>query len=216
MVYGLSCSAACGIFPGQGLNPCLLHWQAASLPLNQHGSPILMSLNMFRHLFLGLLGVKGNKIYSYKSWRNPCTQPSYFLTLCISVPFGYIIPWFPFNYSFPVPSLAFCNLILCIQQGLFPFWCFWNDLHLCFFLKSILFHKALSMPFPPVASSSLLWTIASLLWSLALKFIKPVESFVVHDYHLFHVNFFLVSAFHLTFVFLVPCLHLQFFCNTFI
>ena len=26
VVHGLSCSAACGIFPDQGLNPCLLHW----------------------------------------------------------------------------------------------------------------------------------------------------------------------------------------------
>ena len=29
-----SCSAACGIFLDQGLNPCLLHWQADSLPLS--------------------------------------------------------------------------------------------------------------------------------------------------------------------------------------
>ena len=27
---GLSCSAACGIFPDQGSNPCPLHWQADS------------------------------------------------------------------------------------------------------------------------------------------------------------------------------------------
>ena len=27
---GLSCSAACGIFLAQGLNPCPLHWQADS------------------------------------------------------------------------------------------------------------------------------------------------------------------------------------------
>ena len=30
---GPSCSAACGIFPDQGLNPCPLHWQADSQPL---------------------------------------------------------------------------------------------------------------------------------------------------------------------------------------
>ena len=29
-VYGLSCSAACRIFPDQGSNPCPLHWQADS------------------------------------------------------------------------------------------------------------------------------------------------------------------------------------------
>ena len=34
---GLSCSSACGIFPDQGLNPCLLHGQADSLPLSHQG-----------------------------------------------------------------------------------------------------------------------------------------------------------------------------------
>ena len=35
----LGCSAACGTFPDQGSNPCLLHWQADSLPLSHLGSP---------------------------------------------------------------------------------------------------------------------------------------------------------------------------------
>ena len=34
-----SCSAACGIFPDQGLNSCPLHWQADSQPLRHQGSP---------------------------------------------------------------------------------------------------------------------------------------------------------------------------------
>ena len=34
-----SCSVACGIFPGQGSNPCPLHWQADSQPLHHQGSP---------------------------------------------------------------------------------------------------------------------------------------------------------------------------------
>ena len=36
-----SCSAACGIFPEQGSNPCPLHWQADSQPLHHQGSPII-------------------------------------------------------------------------------------------------------------------------------------------------------------------------------
>ena len=40
VAHGLSCSAACGIFPDQGLNPHLLHWQVGSLPLSHQGSPI--------------------------------------------------------------------------------------------------------------------------------------------------------------------------------
>ena len=30
VAHGLSCSAACGIFPDQGSNPCPLPWQADS------------------------------------------------------------------------------------------------------------------------------------------------------------------------------------------
>ena len=37
--HGPSCSAACGIFPDQGTNPCPLHWQADSQPLHHQGSP---------------------------------------------------------------------------------------------------------------------------------------------------------------------------------
>ena len=36
---GLSCSSACGIFPDQGQNLCLLHWQVDSSPLSHQGSP---------------------------------------------------------------------------------------------------------------------------------------------------------------------------------
>ena len=39
VAHGPSCSAACGIFPDQGSNPCLLHWQAGSQPLHHQGSP---------------------------------------------------------------------------------------------------------------------------------------------------------------------------------
>ena len=39
VAHGPSCSAACGIFPDQGSNPCALHWQAASQPLCHQGSP---------------------------------------------------------------------------------------------------------------------------------------------------------------------------------
>ena len=39
VAHGPSCSAACGIFPDQGLNPCPLHWQADPQPLCHQGSP---------------------------------------------------------------------------------------------------------------------------------------------------------------------------------
>ena len=40
--HGLSYSAACGILSDQGLNPCLLHWQADSLSLSHQGSPTIL------------------------------------------------------------------------------------------------------------------------------------------------------------------------------
>ena len=38
VAHGFSCPTACGIFLDQGLNSCLLHWQADSLPLSHQGS----------------------------------------------------------------------------------------------------------------------------------------------------------------------------------
>ena len=47
VAHGPSCSAACGIFPDQGSNPCPLHRQADSQPLHHQGSPTIISLNKF-------------------------------------------------------------------------------------------------------------------------------------------------------------------------
>ena len=54
VAHGLCCSAACGIFPDQGSNPCPLHQQADSQPLRHQGSPtyflnkILLALSHMR------------------------------------------------------------------------------------------------------------------------------------------------------------------------
>ena len=59
VAHGPSCSAACGIFPEQGSNPCPLHWQADSQPLHHQGSPtwcflITMSYYKKNHLFYNM------------------------------------------------------------------------------------------------------------------------------------------------------------------
>ena len=62
VAHGLSCSAACGIFPDQGLNPFSLHWQADSQPLHHQESPwkgILLRSDMIRVEFLGRLDWQG-------------------------------------------------------------------------------------------------------------------------------------------------------------
>ena len=45
VAHGPSCSAACGIFPDQGSNPCSLPWQADSQPLRHQGSPYCLIFN---------------------------------------------------------------------------------------------------------------------------------------------------------------------------
>ena len=90
VVHGPSCSAACGIFPYQGSNPCPLHWQADSQPLRHQGSPrsILynsqkvettqISINWwvdkmwYIHLMKHNLAIKGNEVLiQTTAWMNP-------------------------------------------------------------------------------------------------------------------------------------------------
>ena len=47
VAHGPSCSAARGILPDQGSNPCPLHWQADSQPLRHQGSPNNIFLIIF-------------------------------------------------------------------------------------------------------------------------------------------------------------------------
>ena len=43
-----------GIFPTQGLNPCLLHWQADSSPLSLKGSPLWILMLLCNTLTFGV------------------------------------------------------------------------------------------------------------------------------------------------------------------
>ena len=52
VAHGPSCSAARGIFPDQGSNPCPLHWQADSQPLRHQGSPLNIFICFFLHKIL--------------------------------------------------------------------------------------------------------------------------------------------------------------------
>ena len=66
LAHGPNCSAACGIFPDQGSNPCPLHWQADSQPLHHQGSPV------GRFLITASISVlvTGLFILSISSWFN--------------------------------------------------------------------------------------------------------------------------------------------------
>ena len=75
---GLSCSAACGIFPDQGSNPCLLHWQVDSHPLHHHGSPdpsFFNSTNLSPSLLCA-----GNALSTVDKALRNCLSSSWFIS----------------------------------------------------------------------------------------------------------------------------------------
>ena len=66
VAHGPSCSAACGIFPDEGSNPCPLHWQVDSQPLRHQGSP--ESVNFLRqgtHILLFSVSLAHNTQYGH-------------------------------------------------------------------------------------------------------------------------------------------------------
>ena len=60
-----------GIFPTQGLNLCLLHWQADSLPLSRQGSPVPCSVQFSRSVVSDSLRPHG-----LQHARLPCLSPT--------------------------------------------------------------------------------------------------------------------------------------------
>ena len=70
VAHGPSCSAACGILPDQGSNPCPLHWQADSQPLRHQGSPY----TFFNSLTDGTFG----------NWQTNNCNPTFWIFLFIS------------------------------------------------------------------------------------------------------------------------------------
>ena len=66
--HGPSCSAACGIFPDQGTNPCPLHWQADSQPLHHQGSPCPYSFVFVFSFFFCPTQVLGEALAFWEVW----------------------------------------------------------------------------------------------------------------------------------------------------
>ena len=76
---GVAChSLLQGIFPTQGSNPCLLHWQADSLPLSHQGSPQIIIF-----LWKSVNSLEKDTLRMYK-------QPIYLQTLTLSTYFQFL------------------------------------------------------------------------------------------------------------------------------
>ena len=79
VAHGSNCSAACGIFPDQGSNPCPLHWQADSQPLRHQGSPASISLVTW----LGLVALESGIDFSLQLLGAQCFLTTFFRELSI-------------------------------------------------------------------------------------------------------------------------------------
>ena len=123
VAHGLSRSAACGIFPDQGWNPCPLHWQADSQPLRHQGSPHLpffykvfyfyFYIFNFQEIFFVLLSVFF--FYSILFLSHGCNVFSY-LANVINGSFGKFFS--PCIISVSSKLLLFCTLIYLVEAFL--------------------------------------------------------------------------------------------------
>ena len=69
VAHGLICSAAGGIPPDQGLNPCLLCSQEGSLPLSPRRSPMVLLLNFRRGNCSNCKGKLRSELKILLRWR---------------------------------------------------------------------------------------------------------------------------------------------------
>ena len=125
----LSCLVACGIFPDQGSNPCLLHWQADSLPLSRQGSPLRVILNGY----MVDTTTKTSLIFMdpvFIKWKLPLLISVPLISLCIVTT----------SQLVSLPSLlGLCNLTPYWRQKIFKcilwVWGLWKqELHFTLFL----------------------------------------------------------------------------------
>ena len=65
VAHWLSCPVACGILLDQGSNPCPLHWQAYSWPLDHQGSLLLVFIYLW--YFLNFWASQGQLICLFSS-----------------------------------------------------------------------------------------------------------------------------------------------------
>ena len=104
VAHRLSCPEACGIFLDQELNPCPLHWQAASYPLCQQVSPwtdfsSVQSLSRVWLFYRFTCPSPTPGVYSNSCPSSRCCYPT---ILSSVIPFSSCLQSFPASGSFPM------------------------------------------------------------------------------------------------------------------
>ena len=69
-----------GTFLTQGSNPCLLHWQADSLPLSHLGSPLLI-LFTYKWTCSNIFKIRVKSAQKYMYWSSSFSNDQYFASL---------------------------------------------------------------------------------------------------------------------------------------
>ena len=112
VAHGPSCSAACGIFPEQGSNPCPRHWQADSQPLRHQGSPVSLYLKVklfWRNVVWFCSLIHSDKLFPLIEVFNTLIHLLHWhLTKLLMIEWVYFIVCFWF-----VTSVFFCFCLLC-------------------------------------------------------------------------------------------------------
>ena len=103
--HGLSCSEACEIFPDQGSNLCLLHWQVDSFPLSHQGSPRTwyfkkFSKTLWFYKFLQLSYLPSSQAFNWTCLVKPCLPWWDTIFLFLSYKLLIICPCSIFSFTF--------------------------------------------------------------------------------------------------------------------
>ena len=75
VVHRLSCCTSCEIFPDQGLNLCLLHWQADSLPLSHQGALLFFLLRHCTYILFISFQALEYEMLLLSDFRNTASSP---------------------------------------------------------------------------------------------------------------------------------------------